>query len=130
MTATSATTKSTIPKGEVYEVENTEDLDILLERAEEQHKLLILDTYAPWCGPCKTIAPFFAGLSVNANYKSWVIFAKVDVDGAEDVAASLDVTSMPTFFLFHKKKVEAFFSGASISKITDLLNEHKHLVVA
>ncbi|KAI5806743.1 putative thioredoxin [Peziza echinospora] len=62
-----------------------------------ENKVVIIDCYAEWCGPCRVIAPKvvqFAKEYPNAA------FFKVDVDEASDVAAELGVKAMPTFYLF------------------------------
>ena len=115
-------------EGDVREVSNVVELDIILDEAKKNNALVMLDTYATWCGPCKVIAPFYAGLSVNPAFKSWVTFVKTDIDVAEDIAKDLDVRSMPTFFLFHHGKVVGIVSGANTGAIIDLLDKHKHLV--
>lgn len=115
-------------KGNVFEVESTDDLDNLLEQAQKNNMLLVLDTYATWCGPCKMISPFVEGLSVNPAYSKWVVFAKADIEVAEDVAVELQVKSMPTFYLFHNGKVVTFFSGANTKNLTEMLEDNKHLV--
>lgn len=115
-------------KGNVHEVQNTNELDALLEEARKHNMLLVLDTYATWCGPCKAIAPFVAGLSVNPEYSAWVVFAKADIEIAEDIAIELQVKSMPTFYLFHNGKVVDQFSGANTKTLTQLLNDYKNMV--
>jgi len=61
-------------------------------------KLIVLDCFATWCGPCKVIAPEVALLS--EEYKDQAEFYKVDVDQVPDLAQELNVRAMPTFMLF------------------------------
>ena len=58
------------------------------------NKFVIIDFYAQWCGPCKTIAPKFGELS--KKYPT-VQFVKVDVDEVSEVADICQVKSLPTF---------------------------------
>lgn len=58
---------------------------------------MILDCYAEWCGPCKTIAPQIEQFS---EAYPGAKFYKVDVEKVEDVAQELGVRAMPTFMLF------------------------------
>lgn len=65
--------------------------------AEAGDKLVVVDFFATWCGPCKMIAP---KLEAMAQKLSNVVFIKVDVDEAEDVAAEYAISAMPTFKFF------------------------------
>ena len=59
---------------------------------------VIVDFYAPWCGPCKMIAPLleqFAG-----EFAGRLKFAKANVDKTPELAASFEITSVPTLILF------------------------------
>ena len=62
--------------------------------AEAGGKLVVVDFFATWCGPCKAIAPFIADLEPQMEN---VVFLKVDVDEAEDAAVEYDISAMPTF---------------------------------
>ena len=85
-----------ISGGNVVMISDLGELSELL--ATKQH--VVVYCYAPWCGPCKFIAPFYAGLSVNPSY-AHVQFVKVNVDDATEIAEHLAVAAMPTFY-FHK----------------------------
>lgn len=115
--------------GNVYSVNNLKQLEEIIYKSGELNRLVILDTYAPWCGPCKTIAPFFAGLSINEHFSNWATFAKVDVDAAEDVAIYLKTKAMPTFYVFYKSlEPVATHQGANKEAIPNLLISCQHLV--
>jgi thioredoxin len=60
-------------------------------------KLVVVDFYATWCGPCQRIAPLFEQM---ASKYSNAIFLKVDVDKCPESAAANGVTAMPTFIFF------------------------------
>merc|ERR1712232_1406543 len=70
---------------------------------------LVVDFTASWCPPCKMIAPIFEKL---AEENPDVIFIKVDVDEAADVAADQNISGMPTFKFFKNKTKVREFSGA------------------
>jgi thioredoxin 1 len=63
-------------------------------------RLVVLDCFATWCGPCKVIAPELVKLSESDEFKNKVDFYKIDVDEVPDVAQELGVRAMPTFMLF------------------------------
>ncbi|KAI8070451.1 Allergen Cop c 2 [Gongronella butleri] len=77
-------------------------------------KLVVIDFYATWCGPCKLISPKFEKL---VDEYPDVIFAKVDVDEAADVAAEVGVRAMPTFMFFRKGAKVDEVVGANLANI-------------
>merc|ERR1712224_901866 len=85
-------------------------------------KLLVVDFTASWCPPCKMIAPHFDRLSKE---NPDVIFIKVDVDDAADVASELEISSMPTFKFFKSKVEVSSFSGASLPKLESTIAKYK-----
>lgn len=65
-------------------------------------KLVVVDFFATWCGPCRRIEPVVKSL---ANKYQQVVFLKIDVDKNGETAQKYSVTSMPTF-LFFKSQVK------------------------
>jgi thioredoxin 1 len=59
--------------------------------------ITLVDFWAEWCGPCKQFGPVFERVS-DANED--VTFAKVDTDANQDLAAQLQITSIPTLMAF------------------------------
>jgi thioredoxin len=59
---------------------------------------VLVDFYAPWCGPCKMLAPFLEQLAVEFNGK--MKFARLNVDDAPELAGHYDITGVPTLILF------------------------------
>jgi len=104
----------------VYVVKNAADFAAKLEEAGD--KLVVVDFYATWCGPCKAIAPKLDELA--AKYTDTVVFLKVDVDENEDIAAEQNIASMPTFVYFKNSTRVADFSGANATKLEELINTH------
>jgi thioredoxin 1 len=62
----------------------------------------LVDFYATWCGPCRMIAPIVEQLAGKVQGKARV--AKLDIDQAQQVTASLQITSVPTLILFKDGK--------------------------
>ncbi|CAR28335.1 hypothetical protein ZYGR_0R00700 [Zygosaccharomyces rouxii] len=73
-------------------------------------KLVVVDFFATWCGPCKMISPMVEKFS---NEYSQADFYKVDVDQVPEVAQKNEVSSMPTFILFKDGKQVAKVVGAN-----------------
>ncbi|KAK7170738.1 hypothetical protein R3I94_000823 [Phoxinus phoxinus] len=88
------------------------------------NKLVVVDFTATWCGPCQSIAPFFKELSERQDNKD-VVFLKVDVDDAQDVAAFCDIKSMPTFQFYKNGLKVDEFSGSNQSKLEEKIKTHK-----
>jgi thioredoxin 1 len=63
---------------------------------------VLVDFYAPWCGPCKMLAPFLEQLAVGFTGK--IKFAKLNVDHAPTLAGLYEITGVPTLVLFRGGK--------------------------
>jgi thioredoxin 1 len=68
---------------------------------------VLVDFYADWCGPCKTIAPIYANLSKKHSIPGILGFAKVNVDKVGDVASQHGISAMPTFLAFKEGRLVA-----------------------
>lgn len=87
--------------GEVIGIHSTSELDTKLNAASRTSRLAILYFTATWCGPCRIISPLYATLA--GKYPK-VVFLKVDIDEARDVAARWNISSVPTFFFIRNGK--------------------------
>ncbi|ATD30073.1 thioredoxin [Macrococcoides bohemicum] len=58
----------------------------------------LVDFWAPWCGPCKMIAPVLEDLAKDVEGKANIV--KVDVDENQETAAKFEVMSIPTLIVF------------------------------
>lgn len=83
-------------------------------------KLVVVDFYATWCGPCKVIAPKVAEMD---NEFDGVEFIKVDVDSLSEVAAEYQIRAMPTFLLFKDGQEVAKVVGANHTKLRTVVQE-------
>ncbi len=70
---------------------------------------VLVDFWAPWCGPCRQIAPTVEQLA--NEYDGSVKFGKVNIDESPDVAASYSVSSIPTLMIFKGGQVVERFVG-------------------
>lgn len=71
---------------------------------------VLVDFWAPWCGPCKVLGPILNQLVEEAG-NSWVL-VKVDTEEHQDLAARFGIRSIPNVKLFHRGAVIAEFAGA------------------
>jgi len=71
---------------------------------------VIVDFWAPWCGPCKTLGPMLEDAVRAAGGK--VKMVKVDIDRSQQIAAQLRIQSIPTVYAFHKGQPVDGFQGA------------------
>tara|TARA_Y100000590_G_scaffold26330_1_gene29670 strand:+ start:3412 stop:3822 length:411 start_codon:yes stop_codon:yes gene_type:complete len=73
------------------------------------NNLLLVDFWAEWCGPCKSMHPIFSKMA--KKYKH-VRFARVNVDNSQDIAMKYGVQSIPTFIMFKNGQVVNQMVGA------------------
>jgi thioredoxin 1 len=72
--------------------------------------LTVVDVTAPWCGPCRLIAPFLERLA--EEYAGRVRFGKVDVDESPDIPRRYELKGIPAVLLFKEGKVVERIQGA------------------
>lgn len=74
------------------------------------NKLVLLDFYADWCGPCKTLSPTVEKLA--KEYTGKVAIKKVNVDDNKDLAAAFQVRSIPTLIYISEGETVGRSTGA------------------
>ncbi len=87
------------------------------------NKPVIVDFWAPWCGPCKVMSPIVEELAGEVDD---VIVGKVNVDENSEIAQKYNILSIPTFIIFKNGQVVEQFSG-SMSKEQLRVKIEKHL---
>lgn len=100
-------------------VEVLDSIDAL-EAFVQTNPLAVVDFWAPWCGPCKSIAPFFETLSEDfADIK----FGKIDVDAVAGAAAKFSVRGIPALLGFQHGNLVFREAGANPAKLTQAVVE-------
>ena len=75
----------------------------------KNNDLLLVDFWAEWCGPCKSMHPIF--IRMAKKYKQ-IRFARVNVDNAQNIAMKYGVQSIPTFIMFKNGEIVNRMVGA------------------
>lgn len=84
---------------------------------------VLVDFWAPWCGPCKTLGPLLEKLA--GEYNGAFELAKVDVDKEQQIAAAFQIRSVPTVFLIRDGQIVDGFPGAMPEgQLREFLTEH------
>ena len=103
--------------GNIQNVTNDEFEDIL----RIENKPIIVDTWAPWCGPCRSIEPYFEQLSeVHADS---IRFLRMNMDQESVFAQKYMISSLPTFVVFKNGKPFNSLIGAKRDKLRDLVEQ-------
>ncbi|QIE02258.1 thioredoxin [Buchnera aphidicola] len=92
------------------------------EQVLQSKNFFLVDFWAPWCNPCKILAPILEEIAIE--YSS-ISIGKVNIEKYSNIAPTYSIRSIPTLLLFYKSEVLATKIGA-ISKIQlkEFLDEH------
>jgi len=96
----------------------------ILAKAKQEKKLVFLDAFAVWCGPCKMMAPILEDLKKKVGEDAGII--KIDIDKNPQVAAAFQVRSVPTLILF--KNGEQVWKQAGVmsaDQLATVISQHK-----
>ncbi len=91
--------------------------------AETKEGVVLADFWAPWCGPCKMIAPVLEELDSELAGKAKIV--KLDVDDNQETASKFGVMSIPTLMVFKNgEKVDQVVGFQPKDALAELINKH------
>ncbi len=91
----------------------------------QNNDIVIIDFWATWCGPCRSFAPVFEAASEN---HSDVIFAKVNTEDQQELAAGYQIRSIPTLMILREQILLYSEPGAlSAAQLEDIVAKTKEL---
>ena len=85
--------------------------------------LLLIDFWAPWCGPCRMMSPLID--QVGKEYMGKLVVGKVNVDENPTISRQFGISSIPTLILFKKgQAVNKIIGSVSKNKIDEMVRMH------
>lgn len=97
--------------------------DQFLRALHKTDQPLVVDFWAPWCGPCKSFAPTFS--QAASQMEPQARFIKINTEAEQQVAAQFNIRSIPTLAIFKGGKEVVRISGAmDLGSLTQWVNQH------
>jgi thioredoxin len=98
------------------------------EKVITESPMVIVDFWAPWCGPCRGFAPIY---DKAAEAHQDVVFGKVNTDAEQELAGAFNIRSIPTLMVFREKVVLFQQAGAlPASALEQVIGQSKSLDMA
>ena len=97
-------------KGGIVLNKPIEVTDATFEEMIQNHSLVVVDCWAPWCGPCYMVAPVIEELA--RDYAGKILFGKLNVDENREVSMQYQIMGIPTLLVFKNGKLVERIVGA------------------
>ena len=91
----------------IFHVSENDFVNEVIEKSE--NITILVDFWAPWCGPCKQLTPLLEEIIKEAN--GMVLLAKINIDENKQLAAQMRIQSIPTVVAFNNKQIADGFQG-------------------
>jgi thioredoxin len=96
------------------------------EQTVNDHAFVIVDFWAPWCGPCRSFAPIYEQASEKEENED-IVFAKVNTEEEQELAAWFQIRSIPTLMILREKVIifsqPGALPGSAFEQIIDRARE-------
>ena len=114
--------RETMTTGKVYDAPLHTD-DSSFPKLIEEHPLVVVDCWAPWCGPCQMVGPVIDQLA--KEYAGKIVFAKLNTDDNRDTAMKFGIMSIPTMLVFKNTELVDRLVGAMPKPLLEMkLKKH------
>lgn len=96
--------------------------DANLEEVLQTDKLVVIDFWAEWCGPCKVVGPIID--EISKEYKDKVVIGKIDVDNNDEAATKYNIRNIPTIlFIKNGEIVDKIVGVTSKKPLVEKINQ-------
>jgi thioredoxin 1 len=104
------TSAPSLEKRETFLEKPVEITDATFKETIQKHSLVVVDCWAPWCGPCHMVAPIIEELA--RDYSEKILFGKLNVDENPEVSTRYGIMSIPTLLVFKNGRLVDRIIGA------------------
>lgn len=99
--------------------------DNFKQEVEDNVNLVLVDFFAPWCGPCQIMSPIIEEI-ITENKDQKVKIGKLNIDEFQDIAVKYNVMSIPTFVLFKNgKEITRIVGYCDKEELIQLIDKNK-----